>query len=217
MPLGFNSHPKQFPDLCPEPFAFQRTFSGCCKAQDQFLEHLASMDLQFQQQTWWFSANPQKTVVKVQIPICSHWQLYFQTGYLLILCHPSTEGRPDTALFSPATFRARFANCQTIRREARSWHFRWVQKAEIFFPSYSIEMACYLNSPALLPDLHPARLGERANDDPRSKLLSTEICFTLPIQLHRPPWSSMQWHSPMGCAYQYSASFHTVSVMSQIR
>lgn len=154
--------------------------------------------------------------MKVQIPICSHWQLYFQTGYCLFCVIPVQKGG-QTSLVLTSNLQSRLCKLPDHKERGQVTTFKWMQKTEVFFPSYSIGITCYLNSCALLPDLHPDRLGERKNDNPRSKPLSREIHFTLPPQLHRPPRSSTQWHSPMAYTYQYSGSFYIFSVMSQIR
>lgn len=79
------------------PFLSRGTFKGY-KPQNWVLEHPVSTNIQFQRQTWWHLANLEKTGESLNVSLCCHWQLHFQTiGLLLILCHPWPEGRPGTA------------------------------------------------------------------------------------------------------------------------
>lgn len=78
-------------------FLSRGIFTGY-KPQDWVLEHPGSTNIQFQQQTWWHLANLQKTGESLNVSLCCHQQLHFQTiGLLVILCHPWAEGRAGTA------------------------------------------------------------------------------------------------------------------------
>lgn len=104
-PLSFRSRPKQVPDLCPEPFVFQRSICrletpGLAPGTSSFNGPSipATNLVTFGKSSENSSESPNSHL----LPLAAR----FPDRLLLTLCHPCTEGRPDTALFPPVTFRA---------------------------------------------------------------------------------------------------------------
>lgn len=191
MPLNFSPHPKLVPDLCPEPFAFRRSI---CRLQ---IPGLAPGTSRFNGPS--IPATNLVTFSKYSENSCES---------------PSTHLFPLAAVFPDRLFaysvsslhrgevrhnlvltwnrQSQVCKLSDCKQRGQVMTFRWMQKAETFFLSYSTGITCYLNSHALLPHLHPARPGDRKKWQFQKQALVHRHTFHSP---HMPSQATMKFNA----------------------